>query len=255
MAKFASAICGDIHVKLIGQTAMMEQIASRLDSDGLPRTIPRIITEYGFSAYSGRAMSEMPGALLMAGINAQWLSLEGSAAYMFGYGPNVPINQHLPCAGYGNMMLHMADANGRAAQRMPSYWTARLLSGIWTVPGHRLHRLVAARVQGADDEQDVVAYAVERPDGRIAVLLINRSVRGHRLAVMQALGSFTGRAEVYSFGPEQYAWLDEGDKSRPTRSLAPAHRKQNAVDPIVLPRDTLAVVVFKPGPIIGRAEH
>ena len=30
---------------------------------------------------------------------------------MFGYGPNVPVNQPLPCAGYGNMMLQMADAS------------------------------------------------------------------------------------------------------------------------------------------------
>lgn len=238
-------ICGDIHAKLIHQSAMMDEIARRLDGDGLPRSIPRIITEYGFSAYSGRAMSEMPSALLMAGINAQWLTLGGKAAYLFGYGPNVPINQHLPCAGYGNMMLHLADAKGQAAQAMPSYWTARLLTGAWTLPGHGLHRLVETRVEGAGAEPEAVAYAVERPDGRIAVLLINRSpTRAQRLVLTTPNGGFAGQADISTYGPAQYAWHDAGERSRPSRSLPPVRRRQTAAAPILLPPETLAVAVL-----------
>jgi hypothetical protein len=239
-------ICGDIHAKLIHQSAMLDEIDHRLDSDGLSRSIPRIITEYGFSAYSGRAMSEMPSALLMAGIAGQWLSLGGSAAYMFGYGPSVPVNQHLPCAGFGNMMLHMADPAGQARQPMPSYYTARLLTQIWTLPGHGLHRLVNAQVEGAGAEPEVVAYAVERPDRRLAVLLINRSgSHAHRLVLAKrGADGFAGAADIYSYGPAQYAWLDAGEQSRPARSFPPAHSRQPAGEAITLPPQTLAVVVL-----------
>lgn len=238
-------ICGDIHAKLIRQTAMLRQIAARLDRDGLPRYIPRIITEYGFSAYSGRAMSEMPSALLMAGINGQWLSLGGKAAYLFGYGPNVPINQHLPCAGYGNMMLHLADANGQATVPLPSYWTARLLTRIWTVPGHRLHRMVTAKIGGDSEEADLVAYAVQRPDRRLAVLLINRSAtHDHRIVFARAGQDFQGGMDIYRFGPAQYAWHDDGPDSRPTTSLPPARSRQRATDAIAMPPDSLAVLVL-----------
>ena len=239
-------ICGDIHAKLIHQTAMMDDIARRFDSDGLPRSIPRIITEYGFSAYSGRAMSEMPSALLMAGIVGQWMTLGGNAAYMFGYGPATPVNQHLPCAGYGNMMLHMADARGEAITPMPSYYTARLLTHVWTLPGHRLHRVVAARIEGAGPEPDVVTYAVERPDQRLAVMLINRSAtHAHRLALnMQGLSREpAGMADIYSYGARQYAWLDAGARSRPLRSLPPEHRRQGVNATIAMAPASIAVVV------------
>lgn len=241
-------ICGDIHAKLIQQTAMMNDIAKRLDADGLPRSIPRIISEYGFSAYSGRAMSEMPSALLMAGIAGQWLSLGGSTAYMFGYGPSVPVNQHLPCAGYGNMMLFMADANGRAAQPMPSYYTARLLTHVWTLPGHGLHRIVDTRVEGAGVEPDVVAYTVLRSDNRLAVMLINRSaVRVHRMVL--AGQGMSGLADIQSYGARQYAWLDAGEKSRVLRSLPPAHHRQSAMAPITMAPSSIAIVVV---PVLGK---
>ena len=145
------------------------------------------------------------------------------------------------------MMLHMADADGQAARPMPSYFTARLLTGVWTLPGHGLHRLVTARVEGVEREPDVVAYAVERPDRKIAVLLINRSAtRAHRLVLTQPGQGFTGRMDIYSYGPTQYAWIDAGAQSRPARSLPPIHRRQDANDAIDLPVDTLAVVVLAP---------
>jgi hypothetical protein len=244
-------ICGDIHAKLIRQSAMMQEIARRLDGDGVPPGTPRIITEYGFSAYSGRAMSEMPGALLMAGIVGQWLSLEGHAAYMFGYGPNLPVNQHLPCAGYGNMMPFLSDSNGQATLPMPSYYTGRLLTQVWTLPGHGLHRMIDASVEGPDDG-DVVAYAVLRPDHKLAVLLINRSAtRSHNLLLVgkDARGSIAnlqGPADIYSYGPDQYAWLDAGEQSRPSRDKPPVRRRQpRGSARITLPAATLAVYVVK----------
>jgi len=244
-------ICGDIHAKLIQQSAMMQQIARNLDNDGVPPGTPRIITEYGFSAYSGRAMSEMPSALLMAGIVGQWLSLGGHAAYMFGYGPNVPVNQHLPCAGYGNMMPFLADAKGQATLPMPSYHTSRLLTRLWTRPGHALHRMVDARVEGPDDA-DVVAYAVLRPDHRLAVLLINRSAtRRYRLTmagrdVRGTISDIQGQADIYFYGPQQYAWRDAGEQSGPSRDDPPVRRHQPRGNArIELPAATLAVYLVK----------
>jgi hypothetical protein len=243
-------ICGDIHAKLIRQSAMMGDIRRRLDLDGVPPGVPRIISEYGFSAYSGRAMAEMPSALLMAGIVGQWLTLGGQAAYMFGYGPNVPVNQHLPCAGYGNMMPFLADAAGQATQPMPSYHTGRLLTRIWTLPGHRVHSLIGARVEGSGNG-DVVAYAVLRPDRRLAILLINRSAsRSYSLELAKKnargdIATLLGPADVYIYGPQQYAWLEAGDRSRPLRDEPPAHHREPKGDGrLALPAESLAIYVL-----------
>lgn len=245
-------ICGDIPWMLKGQGDLLAGAMRRLDSDGVPAPVPRIISEYGFSAYSGRAMSELPSALLMAGIAGQWLSLGGDTAYMFGYPPNQPINQHQPCAGYGNMMLYMADANGRAATPMPSYHAARLLTGKWLQPGGGLHHMLEAHVEG-DPDTAVAAYAVRRPDGRIGVLAINRSPdRSVRLALVRAdpgqpQSPLQGPADIFTFGPDQYAWRDAGPDSRP-RFSHPPRRARLPAGPLVLTLPPYAVqVAVTPG--------
>src|SRR3569623_1486555 len=160
---------------------------SRFDSDGWPRSTPRIITKYGVSAFSGRAESELPSALLTADIAGQWLSLGGNAAYMFGYPSNWPATDKQACAGYGNMMLFMADDAGQAAQPLPNYFAARVLSRAWTQPGGGPHRVIPSAIEGATD-QDLAAFALHRPDGRISVLLVNRSAaHAHAVSLREHL--------------------------------------------------------------------
>ncbi|MBW8785451.1 MAG: discoidin domain-containing protein [Novosphingobium sp.] len=219
-------ICGDISAKLIQESALLENAWSRLQQDGWPVGVPRIISEYGFSAYSGRAEAEMPSALLMGDIVGRWLSLGGSAAYLFGYPPNAPANQHLPCAGYGNMMLFLADRAGQARQPMPSFFASRLLTQAWAQPGHGRHDVLAAVFEGSN-QGDVTAYPVRRPDGRISVLLVNRSSsRSHQIGLYSKLQSPTaarvfGPVTIFNYGPQQYTWIDKGEDSHPTRDRPP----------------------------------
>jgi hypothetical protein len=232
-------ICGDIHARLIQQNHQLQAAFARLAAEGVPRTIPWIISEYGFSAYSGRAMADMPSALLMANIVGQFLDQGGATAYMFGYGPNVPINQHQACAGYGNMMLFMADAKGQATTPMPSYETARLLTHGWLMPAGP-HRILASTVSGIPGEW-VKSYAVARPDGRIGLLLLNRDpAHGHALR----LPSPARAGQMLRYGPAQYAWADEGPASHPSRSLPPARSTLAAgTQSITLPPDSLTVIL------------
>lgn len=237
-------ICGDIHAKLIAQSRMIDDIMQRFDADGVPRSVPRIMAEYGFSAFSGRAMSEMPSALLMAEINAHWLNIGGNAAYLFGYPPNSPINQHQPCAGFGNMMLHLGNQRGQAGAQMPSYHTARLLTQEWTMPGDRIHQMIGARVEGVAGGA-VLAYALRRPDGRIAVLLINRSAGDSYTLPLRIAGAPTAAPlRLVTYGSAQYRWIDAGKRSRPAYSQPPVAQTLAAGAPVILPPDSLAVVVI-----------
>lgn len=240
-------ICHDIPAKLIEEDRLMDRLMARLTAEGVGPAIPRIITEYGFSAYSGRAMAEMPSALLMANILGQFLSEGGNAAYLFGYGPNVPVNQNMPCAGYGNMALHMADRKGQAGTPLPSYHTARLLTGDWLMP-KGMHQFLPVEITGSTDPA-VRLFALRRPDGQLGLLAINRSPdRTVDLHVMarDAKGEahpITGHVKVSLFGPDQYAWIDQGPASRPARSAPPARTSSHVRDlNIVLKPMTLAAV-------------
>ncbi|MBU1376364.1 MAG: discoidin domain-containing protein [Alphaproteobacteria bacterium] len=209
-------ICGDVYGKLAKADDLLSGLMARVAAEGVPTTIPWYISEYGFSAFSGRAESEMPGALLMANIVGQFLSEGGDGAYLFGYGPNYPANQHQPCAGYGNLMLFTADANGEADKGTATLQTARLLTRRWLQPTGP-HRLYAAKVE---DAPAVKAFPVVRPDGRLALLLINRDAAHAYDLTIDAL---TGPAEVWRYSADQYEWIDAGPESHPGRNLAPEH--------------------------------
>ena len=232
-------ICGDTYGKLAGADDLLSTLMSRAAAEGVPTTIPWHISEYGFSAFSGRAESEMPGALLMAGIVGQFLTLGGDGAWLFGYGPNEPINQHQPCAGYGNLMLWTADADGQAAQSTATYQTARLITGRW-LQATGEHRLYAARVEGAPQ---VKAFPVRRPDGRLAILLINRDPKA---AQAVDIGALKGQVDVWRYSSAQYDWIDDGPESRPGRNLPPEHLTLPGAASVTLPPASLTVVVGRP---------
>jgi hypothetical protein len=241
-------ICGDIHAKLVDENQLMHALITRLTGEGVPRRIPWVISEYGFSAFAGRAMSEMPSALLMADIIGQFLSEGGSAAYMYGYGPDKPMNQHLPCSGFGNMMLYMADRNGQAAQPMPSFYTARLITDGWLMRGGGRHELLPSNVQGVPGEW-IKSYAVRRPDHRLGLLLINRSPTTSftvRLTTRDQKGQITamsGPANFMQYSPTQYAWQDDGADSHPLRSESPLRSRLDGDSTfITLPPESLTVV-------------
>lgn len=243
-------ICGRIDQKLIHQTTLMADLFKRLDEDGVPRDIPWLISEYGFSAYSGRAMSEMPSVLLNADIVGQFLTLGGDAAYLFGYTPNTPINQHLACAGYGNMMLWQADENGEARWKLPAYYGARLMTGEWAQAGDAPHALypAASTLRDAKGQALVTAYAVHRPDGQWALMIVNRDMTAAHPVVIDfkgaagPLGGLKGAVEVYQYSGRQYAWKDAGPESRPARSLPPEHRTVKGGGTLDLPAYSLTIV-------------
>ena len=232
-------ICGDIYGKLAGADDLMASLMTRVAAEGVPTTIPWYIAEYGFSAFSGRAESEIPGALLMADIIGEFLTRGGDGAYLFGYGPNEPVNQHQPCAGYGNLMLWTADADGQAHQSTATYQTARLVTGRW-LQAAGAHQLYAARVDGAPG---VKAFPIRRPDGRLAVLLVNRDPKA---AYDLTLDALKGQTDVWRYSAAQYEWIDDGPKSRPGRNLPPEHAVLAPSAPLTIPPASLTVVVSRP---------
>nr|WP_250890771.1 discoidin domain-containing protein [Sphingobium nicotianae] len=242
-------MCGKIHAKLIDQDRMLAAAIAQFTTDGVPTTIPWIISEYGFSAYSGRAMSQMTGGLLMASIVGQWATDRGDPAFMFGYGPGNPVNQHLACAGYGEMTPFMADGQGQAAQPTAIFRTAQLLSQDWIAPGSGRHRAVGVKAEGFPGNE-VRAYAVRRPDGHLALLIVNRSPdMPYDLPVFLRTGAnrivpLRAAVSIVQYGREQYQWLDQGPASHPARNLPPVRSRRAAgLAPISLPPESITVVI------------
>ena len=175
---------------------------------------------------------------------ADFLTRGGDAAYLFGYGPNVPINQHLACAGQGNMMLWQADAEGQARWPMPAFFGARMMSQDWAQPGQGRNALYRATTTLSDARGVPVigAYPLRRPDGQWAILLINRgSGAVDARIVFRGKAPRSGPVQVVQYSSHQYVW--DPELLRPTRDLPPARsRRATWETPINLPALSMTVI-------------
>lgn len=243
-------VCAPPGPLLRQETRTLGRSMARLAADGVPTDIPWVISEYGFSPFSDRAMSELPSALLAADIVGRFLSLGGSAAYMFGYPPDTPANQKFRCAGYGNMMLWEADDDDRARWPMPAFFAERMMAEDWGAPGDAPHRLYAARSTLNDPQGRpyVTAYPLLAPDGRWSIMLVNRDperVHAAPIAFQGADGRrapLAGPLRVVQYAPAQYVWLDRGEDSRPARDLPPVRYELAPGRTLALPAMSLTVV-------------
>ena len=101
--------------QLVRHPALIAETLQRLEQDGVPKDIPWIITEYGYSSFAGQAEVELPAALLNAEIVLQWFMLGVKTAYLYGVEPGEPILDGAKCETWGNLMMFEEEA-GRAAQ-------------------------------------------------------------------------------------------------------------------------------------------
>ena len=115
---------------LIKQPRRLEQAYKGIYHGGIPRTMPLIMSEYGYSVFSGEPEVTLSAALLQADIAAQFLLLGGTTSYLYGYEPNT-----LEC-GYGNswgnlMMLHADKRTQDHLEPLPTYYSSQLLTQHW----------------------------------------------------------------------------------------------------------------------------
>jgi hypothetical protein len=207
-----------------------------LRASGVPRSIPWLITEYGYSAYAGQPEVDIEGALLNADIVGAFLSLGGSAAYLYGYEPST-LDKAERRDSWGNNTLFLADENRAIVSPVATYFGARMLTKDWVLPTAGRHEIYGARSPGS-----IASYPVRRPDGSWAVMLINKDPRSAATVYLRFRdGRPLSRMRVAQFSREQYVWRAEGPKGRPLRA-EPPKRITTPYDSVTLPPYSLTVV-------------
>lgn len=220
-------------------------------AQGVPASLPKIVTEYGYSAQAAEPEVDLGGALLNADFAAQFLSLGGTGAYLYGYEPNV-LDHDPPCKGWGNNMLFKADDNYQANDELATYWAARMVTQDWVQPGAGQHSLYPATfaVTGGGKPAPVTAYAVHRPDGQWAVLVLNKDpsrtwnldLRFVEPTTKQSMG-FHGPVKLFQFSGAQYAWRARDASGQTSRSEPPVERSLSPAQPLSAPPYSISVIV------------
>jgi len=101
-----------------------------------------------------------------------------------------------------------------------SVFASQLINAEWLQPGSAEHRLFTARSDILDEAGHslVTAYPVLRPDGRWALLVVNKDqdnpykveVRFED-SVRHRSGGFTGSVAAITFGKAEYQWRPDLD--------------------------------------------
>jgi hypothetical protein len=127
-------------------------------------------------------------------------------------------------------MLFLGDDDHRIRAKLPTYFAAQLLTHDWLL-ANGVHELHAVR----GTSKALPAFAVRRPDGTWAVLIMNKNAR----RTLRVRLSGTVRAVQYS--RREYAWHAAGDRGAPVRDLPP--RRFVAGDELTLPPYSLTVAL------------
>jgi hypothetical protein len=246
-------VCAPVAPQVARARRLFEEALQTLERRGtVPRDIPWIISEYGYSAFASRTELGIEGALVHADIVGTFLAFGGDQAYLYGYAPDIVLQERSCTAG--NNMLFSMDDDGNIEHRFATYFGARLMTEDWLKAGNELHEMYAASSDLKDESGNevIAAYPVRRPDGLWSLLLINKDPkRSFEVNLVFRKGA-NGREmtmkppiELYQYSEEQYQLGGSPKNPYPTRAQEPTHqviRSSNRPKNLNLPPYSLTVV-------------
>jgi hypothetical protein len=242
-------ICANAAPQLRETPKRLTEMLASLRADGVPSDIPWLMTEYGYSVFSGQHEVDIEGALFNADTVGVFLTQGGAKAYLYGYEPNY-LQDELKCS-WGNLMILQLNPKGDQLNRLSAYYAAQLITKEWMQPISDSHDIfpVTIKQEKPTSSPAVTVYAVRRPDKQWALLAINKYPKhGAQLDVQfnipdaQQPVRFVGQVEMIQFSRQQYAWHDDGPDGHPIRSLPPARFTREGSSTYELPPYSLTVL-------------
>jgi len=178
--------------------------------DGLPPNIPMLDTET--NDHGGDAAPDIFGALWLADSFGGFLTAGGQSTHYYHDLPYSP--PHPACANsWGTYHMFMVDEHYQIRQRISQFFAAQLITQEWAEPKDAEHKLFTASSDIKDSQGHVLvtAYALERPDGQWALMLINKDHENPYLVRIvfqdaEQQHSFLGPVTFITFGKAQYVW-------------------------------------------------
>jgi len=180
--------------------------------DGLPPSVPMLDTET--NDHGGEAAVDIFGALWLADSFGGFLTAGGKSTHYYHDLPYSP--PHPACANsWGTYHMFMVDEHYQIQQRTSQFFAAQLITQEWAEPRDTEHRLFRASsdVKDSDGNLLVTAYALQRPDGQWAIMLINKDHDNlHQVGIIfhdadnDKDSAFNGPVTSITFGKAQYQW-------------------------------------------------
>jgi hypothetical protein len=236
---------------LYDEPALISHILQVWRDDGVPANVPKLITELNIAWNSGESFVDNFGSLWLADFVGAFLTAGGNGLYYFHY---LPERLGHGCgSSMGTFGMFNVDRNDQITQPIAQYFASQLINLEWVQPGIGKHQVFPATADVVDSAGHalVTAYAVQRPDGKWALMIINKDQENDhaiRLVFHDAATNtdslFVGPVDMTTFGSAQYHWNPEpnGGSANPD---GPSAKSQIAAGPATnytLPKASVTVL-------------
>jgi hypothetical protein len=244
--------CETTWTDLYREPYLTRHIMEAWRDDGVPDTVPLIISESNVSWSLTDPMQDTFSALWLADSVGSFLA-NGGALYT--HSPIQPEPLRPGCHAFTTYGNFVADRQLHVHEHTAQYFAGRMINFDWVQHTDGIDRLFPAESDVRDDAGHnlLTAYAVKRSGGEWSLLLINKDpTNPHTVRIDFAPMSesddpsahFTGPVTMTTFGADQYVWRPEGLKSRADPDGPPASSTVDATADTVftLPRASLVIL-------------
>jgi hypothetical protein len=195
---------------LYDEPELVSHIMRVWHDDGVPADMPMFITEGNLSSAASETYQDIFAGIWLADYVGSFLNAGGNGLYFFHY---LPLPMEPGCnASPGTFGMFTINNNYEIQQPLAQYFVAQLLNTEWVQPSGGEHQVYPAKsdVEDGAGHELITAYAVKRPDGQWALMLVNRDQQAaHKVRIAfqgQTGASFAGPVDVLTFGSAQYQW-------------------------------------------------
>jgi F5/8 type C domain len=237
---------------LYDEPTLIRHILQVWRDDGLPPNVPVIISELNMSSSSGESFVDNFGSLWLADFVGSFLTAGGDALYFFHYIPE-PLDHG--CGGsMATFSMFSVSKDYQIQQPTSQYFASQLINLEWVQPGVGVHQVFPASSDVVDSAGHalVTAYALRRPDGQWALLVVNKDQENPhsvRLAFHDAAATgdsaFTGPVDRITFGSEQYQWQAQPNGGSAIPDGPPSRSQLTAAPPTVFTFPKASVTVLR----------
>ena len=234
---------------LYDEPELIKHILRVWRDDGVPDNVPLMVTESHLAANLTGPMSTIFAGLWLADNVGSFFEGGGAAFY---HSPIQPQPVQDSCLGWASWSNFVADKDYNITGYTSLYFAARLINFEWVQHRSGMHQMFPAKVNIRDDDGKmlVTTYAVRRPDGNWALMVVNRDeANPHAIRVAfedsdKRKAFFSGPVAVTTFGSEQYEWKNDGPNSHadPDGPAVGFHVNANASTIFTLPKASITVL-------------
>jgi hypothetical protein len=235
---------------LYQEPQLMKHILEVWRNDGVPPDVPLMVTEDHLASSLTGPMSTIFAGLWLADNVGSFF--EGGGAAFF-HSPIQPEPVHDSCLGWATWSNFVSDRDYNITGYTSLYFAARMINLEWVQHRSGVHRMFPSTtgINDSDGNVLVTSYAVRRPDGQWAVMLVNRDENTpHTVRIVfdntknKQTASFSGPVTMVTFGSEQYVWKNDGENSHadpdgpPVATIVP----EKPARTFVLPKASITVL-------------